>query len=547
MIKQFVKDSISKVLEKLGLDQPVLFDVDSPPKPKMGDFATNVAMVLSHEKKQNPKELAEKIVAELNNIEKIDATIAGPGFINIRLDNSLYIDEIKNILSQKENYGKQEIGKGRKVSIDYVSPNPTGPVHIGNARGGPIGEAFANLFEWMGFDVSRDLYLNDTGVQTIKLGESLYYYLEKSLGNDPEFPENGYRGEYIKDLFGVIQKKHKDKLHEMKDKTEIIEFFRVTGLGVLVEQNKYEIGLLGINFKNWYSQTTIQKEGKTEEIISKLEESGHVEKSEGATWFKSPNDPDLKDRESVLKKSDGETYTYFADDIAFHMKRFDQGYDMILDLWGANHHGHVPRMKAALKALGIDEDRNKIILYQFVRVKDGGKLITMSKRTGDFITLQDVLEMGVKPDAFKYFILSQNLNTPLDFDIKLAKDTSEKNPVFYIQYAHARICSILKKSEDRGETEIDFKLLTDPRELALIRELTKFPELLTEINDSFQIQAFPHFAHKIATLFHDFYANCQVLSDDKELSSARLALASSCKFVLKNVLAVCDITAPEAM
>jgi len=548
MIKGFVKDSIVKTLEKLGLDAPVNFEIDSPPKPEMGDFATNVAMVLSHEKKQNPKELAEKIVKELNSIDNIVAEIAGPGFINIKLDNSLYTEELKNILSKKEDYGKQTIGDGKKINVEYVSANPTGPIHIGNARGGPIGEVIANLYEWMGYEVDREFYINDIGGQIDRLGESIYYWYEKSLGEDTEFPEEGYPGEYIKEVFENIYSDKKAELSKIKEKEDIVDLFKHEGVKVVVDRIKSDLELLGIEFNIWEFQSKYEDGGLSNEVIDALKEKGATTNKEGALWYVNLDDPNSDDAESVLQKSDGnDTLTYFADDIAYHKDKFDRGYEKMVNVWGSNHHGHVPKLKAALKSLGLDSEKLDVVLYQFVRLKNGDEVLKMGKRTGNIVNISDLIKAGVTADAFKYFILSQNSNTPIDFDFKLAKDTSEKNPVFYIQYAHARICSILKKSEDRGDEDVDFRLLNDPKELALMRELTKFPELLQEINRSLQIQALPHFAMKIASLFHDFYANCQVLSDDKKLSKARLALASSCKIVLKNVLAVCDIEAPEKM
>lgn len=557
MIKKFVHDNILKVLKDLGVDEPVNFDVDSPPDPKMGDFATNVAMVLSHEKKQNPKELAEKIVVELNKVEKIKSEVAGPGFINIKLDNSLYIDELKNILNQKENYGKQEIGKGKKVNVEFISANPTGPIHIGNARGGPIGEAISNLYEFLGYNVDREFYVNDIGGQIDKLGESIYYWYEKSLGEEPEFPEEGYPGDYIKEVFQNIAKKKKVELEGFKEKDDIVSFFKHEGVKTIIERIDKDAKLINIDFDQWVMQSKFEDSGASEAVVNYLKEKDLVVQKEGALWYQNPEDKELQDEESVLQKSDDKkTMTYFADDIAYHKDKIDRGYDELINVWGSNHHGHVSRLKAALKSLDLDSEKLKIILYQFVRLKEAGKVVKMGKRTGRTADLKDLIDGGVSPDAFKYFILSQNLNTPIDFDLKLAKDTSEKNPVFYIQYAHARICSILRKVEDSGpsvgmeeggDSEADLSLLTDKRELALIRELTKLPELLVEIKESFQIQALPHFAFKIATLFHDFYANCQVLSEDKKLSAARLALASSTKNVLKNVLAVCDISAPDKM
>ena len=339
----------------------------------------------------------------------------------------------------------------------------------------------------------------------------------------------------------------------MTEKDEVIEFLRTEGLKILIANIKKEVGLLGIKYDNWYSQTEIQASGKTDEIIDKLEKSGMTMKREGAIWFENPDDPEFSDQESVLKKSDEATLTYFADDLTFHAMRLDAGVAKIIDLWGSNHHGHIPRMKSALKALGYSSDRTEIILYQFVRVKEGGELIKMSKREGNFVTLKEVLEAGVSPDAFKYFIISQNPNTPIDFNIKLATEKSDKNPIYYVQYAHARIASILRKCGSKetkraGEIEaFDLKTLNEPEELTLAKELVRFPEVCSEVFEGFQIQALPHYAYKIASLFHDFYTKYRVIDEKEKVNSPRLALCIAAKIILANTLTLCDINAPEKM
>lgn len=529
------------------------FDISTPPDPKLGDFSTNVAMVLSSRKKEDPMKLAENIAQKLEENGEYKASVAKPGFINIKLNIQKYLEEIKKILEEKNGYGKSDLGGGKTVSIDFVSANPTGPVHIGNARGGPMGETIANLLEWSGYQVSRDFYLNDTGVQTRRLGETLFFYLERESGLDPVMTEDAYRGEYIEEVYQKISKKYGKELKKLQEKEEIIEFLRLKGLELLIERIKREVGLLDIKYDNWYSQTKIQASGKTEEVMSKLEKMGMTVKREGAVWFVNPNDPDFEDKESVLKKSDDETLTYFADDLAFHAMRFDKGVDIIIDLWGSNHHGHVPRMKSALSALGYEAEREVVILYQFVRVKEEGELIKMSKREGNFVTLEDVLKAGVEPDAFKYFIISQNPNTPIDFDIKLATEKSDKNPIFYIQYAHARIASIIRKcgkSAKSGAGEIklsDLGSLNKPEEIELIKGLAEFPEICREALEDFQIQLLPHYAYKIATLFHDFYTKCRVIDEKGKANSPRLALCIATKIIIANTLALCDINAPEKM
>jgi arginyl-tRNA synthetase len=490
--------------------------------------------------------------------------------MNIFLKDSIYLEELNKILNQKENYGKGA-KKSTRVLVEYVSANPTGPLHIGNARGGPIGESLANLFSFLGYPTEREFYVNDLGGQIERFAKSIYYWYAKKSDSKAEFPEGGYPGDYIKEISEAIQKEHAEKLKGLKDEGELIEFFKKEGLYHTIKSIREDCKLINIEFDNWINQSDFEHSGKSEQTIQVLEEKGATAKKEGALWFKNPNDPELQDRESVLKKSDEKgTLTYFADDIAYHVDKIERGFDLMIDVWGPGHHGHIPRLKSAIRALGYKGDGLQILLYQQVRLMKAGRPVAMGKRLGNFVTLRQVIESGVMPDAYKYFILSQNPNTPFDFDLQLAADTSEKNPVFYIKYAHARICSILKKAEidvistPRGQSGAeksdndgewatvdlhgaDLTLLTDPKEVVLYKELIKFPEILEGISSDFQIQTLPHFAYKIATLFHDFYSSCRVITDDKKMTSARLSLVLATKYILKNSLNILGIEAPEKM
>lgn len=598
-MKELVKKILSESIKKAGFSVPQNFSIETPPKSEMGDFATNAAMILAGKDRStatNPREIAEqigKILQKDENVEKIE--IAGPGFINIFLKNSLYLEELKKIVEEKENYGRGS-KKKKKINVEYVSANPTGPLHVGNARSGPIGESLANLFSFLGHEVEREFLVNDMGVQIERFGRSLYHWYAIKIDDRREFPEGGYPGEYIKIISEEIQKEKKDDLLKLKDEKDFIDFFVKEGLCHTIKSIRQDCELIGIKFDVWSHESDIVLSGKSTQVVEDLKARGYASSKEGALWFKNPADSELIDKESVLVKSEG-SVTYFTNDIAYHIDKINRGSNLLIDVWGSNHHGHIPRLKAAMRAFDVSDDRVEIILYQYVRLKNAGKVVSMGKRLGNFVTLRQVIESGVAPDAFKYFILSQNPNTPFDFDLKLAADTSEKNPVFYIKYAHARICSILKKtnilsvistprgdlptpsviSTPRGDSsgaekspadqkisrqarddssrgqvivdleDVDLKLLKDSKETALYKELVKFPELLDEISQNFQIQALPHFAYKIATLFHDFYANCQVLTEDKKLTSARLSLILAAKSVLSNCLSILGIEAPEHM
>jgi len=548
MIKKQITEEILKAAGEAGYGELADFSVEKPPKVEMGDFSTNIALVLAGGKRENPKDIAGKISESLAKSQLIEkAETAGGGFININIKSDLCFKELKKIIKEQEDYGKTDVGKGKKVSIDFISANPTGPLHIGNARGGPIGEVIANLLTFNGYKVSREFYLNDIGVQINKLGETLYHYIEKDKGNDSVFPDDGYKGDYIKAIAKKISLE-KVQLETLANKEEVIDYLKNAGLNYLIENIKKDVGLLNIKFDKWVSERELQESGLTEKIVASLKKEEATVNREGAIWFKNADDPNFEDKEAVLQKSDQEkTYTYFADDIAFHMERYDSGVDLIVDVWGSNHHGHVPRMVSALKSLGVEENRLKVLLYQFIRIKNGDEIVKMSKRTGNFVTLKQVLYGGVSADAFKYFILAQNSNTPFDFDVKLAADQSEKNPVYYIQYAHARICSILRKVGETKEGDANLSLLKNDKELNLLKALIDWPDIVEEISTNFQIQTLPHYAYKIASLFHDFYTNCQVLSDDKKLTSARLVLVKATKNILNIVLNICDIEAPEKM
>lgn len=564
-MKGLIKNYIHKAIKSAGYAVPHNFVVETPPNPEMGDFATNVAMIIAGKDKEDPRKIAEKIKKHLSaakDIEKVD--IAGPGFININLAKNLFTKKLGEIIAQGSDYGRGSVKK-TKVLVEYISANPTGPLHVGNARGGPIGEAFAGLYSFLGYRVGREFYVNDMGLQIERFGRSLYYWYAKKTNHRMKFPDDGYPAPYIKETSEKIQKDNKEKLIELKDETELIQFFVKEGLCYMTKSIREDCELIDIKFDNFSYESDLQHSGKAEAAVDKLKTGGFTANREGALWFKNPEDPEFTDQESVLVKSDGKSITYFTDDIAYHIDKFARGYDKTINILGANHHGHLSRFRAAMRAVGVSDEKIEILLYQYIRIKKSGKAISMGKRSGNFVTLRQVIESGVAPDAFKYFILSQNPNTPFDFDLELAKDTTEKNPVYYIKYAHARICSILKKAgpstmlragpstmlrageKGSDSAKANLALLKEEAELNLIKELVIFPELLEQIKDDFQIQSLPHYAYKIATLFHAFYDQCRVISKDRKLTLARLSLVLATKYVLANTLSICGIDAPEHM
>lgn len=543
-MKKFIEEIIKKAVVDLGFEKEIDFVVDAPPSPDLGDFATNVAFLIGG----NPRENAEKIAEKLKGQEEIEKVeIAGPGFINIFLKKDIYEKEVKKILAEGKDYGKSNVGNGKKVNVEFVSANPTGPLHIGNARSGPIGETIANLYKFNGFDVVREFYVNDVGVQIGRFGNSLYHWYAIKEDSSLEFPKDGYPAEYIKETSEEIQEKFSEEINSATEIEKKKALFAREGLILMVDKIKKDLQLVGIEIDQWSYESEIFKSGKSENIINSLEKKGLTAEKDGALWFENPDDKDLLDKEAVLRKSDAEkSLTYFANDIAYHLDKIARGADKLIDIWGSNHFGHIPRMKAALKTLGYD-DLLDIILYQYVRLKSGGRAMSMGKRLGNFVTLRQVIEGGVEPDAFKYFILSQNMNTPMEFDIELASDRSEKNPVYYIKYAHARICSILEKAGDVDIADADLSKLHDPKEILLMKELCNFGDIIKKASEDYEIQALPHYANKIAKLFHDFYGSCRIIGEESEIFKARIALIITTKTILKSTLNLCGIEAPKKM
>ena len=540
---------IIKAVEKIGEIAPADFDLLEPENVEFGHLSTNIALLIAGRKKENPKNLAEKIIENLDKkyIEKIE--IKAPGFINLFLNDLALNKIVSDVLKADGDYGRSKIGDGKKVLLEFVSANPTGPLHIGNARGGPIGQTLNNIFNWLGYKSETEFYVNDTGGQIKKFGATLaYWYISK---NDPSynFPEGGYPGEFLKEISEKIAEEFKSEISELKD-YELEEFFIRNGLDLLIRRIKNDLDLLGIKFDQFVYESDFTSSGKTQQVVDKLVADEKTETREGAVWLKTV---EKDDEDSVLVKSDADkTLTYFASDIAYHKDKFDRGFDKFVDIWGANHHGHISRLKSALRDLGYDDEKLDIILYQIVRLRQGGVSKQMGKRLGNFVNLETLVnELKVPGDVFKYTILSYSANSTIDFDLDLALTESEKNPVFYVKYAHARIWSILKKAEkdlvkeaENGEIKIDFK---NDKEKYLALELAKLPELLISISQNYQTQSLPNYCQNLARKFHDFYASCRVISKDKKETGQKLALVIATRNVLKIALTLMSIDAPEKM
>lgn len=529
LIKNAAKDLLSPVPS---------FKIEQPNDKSHGDFATNVALVLAQTLKRKPldiaHEIAEKIILEKDFIS--DIQVASPGFINFWLSEKYLQSQIQDIIEQGDGYGSLSIGKGKKASVEFVSANPTGPLHIGNARGGPLGDSLANVFAKAGYEVIREYLHNDVGGQVERLGEAIYFTLHPDQ-KAAEY-EMQYQGEYIKELAEQVKQQLEDDQEDFSQE-QFIEKAGAVAVKLMLTEILKDCEDMGIKFNLIRKESDLRKEVPA--ALSKIKQ--FIEEKDGAEWF-APNDEFLKDRETVVKKSDGQ-FTYFASDIAYHNEKFvrvDGG--IVVDVLGANHSGHVPRLKAVVKALGFDPDNLQVTLYQWVRLKRGDEIVKMSKRAGNFVTSREVLD-EVGKDAFRFFLLTPKSSTHMDFDLELAKKRASDNPVFYVQYAHSRICSIFKKAP--AITTADLSLLKTPEEILLIRHLLKLPYLVEDAVKTLEVNPLTTYATEIAMLFHKFYETNQVITQDAKLTQARLALLKATQITLANTLSLLGVSAPEHM
>ncbi len=544
MIKQRILEDLKVAVKELNL--PVTDIVCTISKnPQFGDYSTNLALQLAKLKedngKQSPIEIANKILEKLRSFGSAqdnfyEIKIAGNGFINFFVKPEFLAKDLSEILEKGDDFGRLEKTE-KKGRIEFVSANPTGPLHIGNARSGPIGDVIANVLEAQGYEVIREFINNNVGEQVKALGATIK---AKYHGNSPE--ENQYQGEYVNELVSELQEDIEDKSDE-----EIGQL----ALEKLHEEILADCHSMGIKFDFIVHESQLRKE--VPQVLDDLKNKGVVKEKDGALWF-APNDEFLKDRETVVQKSDG-GYTYFVADIVYHKIKFESGADLIVDVFGSNHHGHVPRLQAAMVALGFDPKRLKVILYQYVRVKRGNDVVKMSKRAGNFITAREVLD-EVGKDAFRFYLLRFSPQTHMDFDLELLKQQSKDNPVYYVQYAHARMSNILLKSQNSNQhtppseakSQIDYKKLANEYELNLIKHLLAFPDLIKELSETLQVHQLTEYAIGLADYFHKFYENCPVLqAENDQLGQARLALVKASKITLANTLAILGVSAPERM
>lgn len=540
LLKGAIKEAQGKgILPSFALPEVV---IEYPPNPQYGDYASSFPLKLARATRLNPLAIAYSLlplIPSTPEIEKIE--IAPPGFINFTLSGKWLAQQVDRILEVGEAFGDLNIGKGKRVQIEFVSVNPTGPLHIGHGRGAVLGSTLARVLSSAGYKVEREYYINDAGSQMDAFNRSLYARYLQVLGKEAEVPADGYHGAYLLDLAREIKEKY-----DLEKEEDVLRRIGKIGMERVLEWIREDLNLLRVEFDNWFSEKSLIENGQLEKVIKLLRDKGYIEEREGALWFVSTALGESKD--NVLIRSTG-VPTYFATDIAYHYNKFyERGYDLVINIWGADHWGHLSRMKAAITALGIDPERLKIIISQMVSLKKGEEAVKVSKRSGEILTLRELIEeVGV--DACRFFFLSRSPDSQMDFDIELAKKQSPDNPVYYIQYAYARICSILRKARERGY-EVDrgdVSLLTADEELSLIRKMILLPEVIESVALNLEPHHLAYYALDLATQFHNFYERCRVLSADRELSSARLKLVRGAQVVLSKTLYLMGMSAPEVM
>jgi arginyl-tRNA synthetase len=520
--------------------------LERPQRVEHGDYASSYPLKLARSARVNPLVIAGELAALMNQEDSLaEIEVAPPGFINFKLKTNWLTSQVDYILKSGENFGNSDAGKGSKIQLEFVSANPTGPLHVGNGRGAILGSALARVFKSAGFDVEQEYYINDAGTQINTFYRSLFVRYRQAQNIDAEMPSDGYQGAYITELAKEIISESADSFLKMPEE-EAFKSLGWIGLEKMLANIREDLGLLGVNFNVWFSELSLFNDGLYHKVMGMLKKGGFLSEREGATWFVSTALGD--DKDNVVVRGDG-TPTYFASDIAYHYDKFVQrGFDRVIDIWGCDHQGHVSRMKAVVNALGIDPKRLDVLLYQLVTLCRGDEVVRLSKRSGDIITLREVIE-EVGADACRFFFLARSADSQMDFDLELAKKQSQDNPVYYVQYAHARISSILRLAKEKG---VDYNcgevsLLTSEPELTLIRKMLKLSEIIETIVQTSEPHHLTYYAQDLATNFHSFYKQCRVVTQDEAVTKARLKLAEATRIVLAKTLHLMGITAPERM
>ena len=526
--------------------------MDTPKIAAHGDYSTNIAMTMAASQKRAPPDIARIIIDHVEDSEHLlsKTEVAGPGFINFFIAQDKWYEVLKSVHDKDKAYGTSQIGLGKRLQIEFVSANPTGPLHVGHGRCAAVGETLAAIFKAAGYKVEKEYYVNDSGRQIRTLGESVFVRYQQLQGKTIDLPKDGYQGGYIKELARMLLDQEGQRLTDLPEEEAVTLCSRFAADKILTGIRE-DLVAFGVSFDNWFSEQSLYDSGSVQAVIQECKSQGSVYEHEGALWFRTRDFGDEKDR--VVVRANGFT-TYFASDIAYHKDKFERGFDRILDIWGADHHGYIPRVAASIQALGYDEDRFQVLLVQLVKLLRGGKSAPMSSRGGEFVTLREVID-EVGRDAARFLFLLRHYESPLDFDLELAKKESNENPVYYVQYVHARISNILKKAEERGYTNISWdegfpELINLSEELELIKLMAQYQEVVGQSALLMEPHHIPFYLKDLAGAFHAYYHDRnkhKVVSDDARLSAARLYLVSAIRIIIRNGLSLMGVSAPEAM
>ena len=555
MVLHTVRELVSQAVQQaqndglLQLKTTPEIQIERPGKLENGDFATSLPLRLARATRINPLQLAESLVQLIPACDEIEKVVAAhPGFINFYLKDSWVQKQLEEVRRAGNDYGTGDLGQGQKMMVEYVSVNPTGPVHVGHARGAVLGSALANILSAAGYRVTQEYYVNDAGTQMQAFYGSVYARYLQSLGQEAAMPANGYAGEYIADLAEEIAESEGTRFIGM-DEAQALREMGDIAREKMIDLIRDDLTQIGVGFDNWFSERTLFDQGDYDRALRVLKDKEFLSERENALWFNSTQLGD--DKDNVVIRSSGEP-TYFASDIAYHYNKFVvREFQSVVDIWGADHQGHVPRMKSAVAALGIEPERLTVLISQMVTLKRGDEVVRASKRTGDFVTLRELTD-EVGADACRYFFLARTPSTQMEFDLELAKQESSENPVYYVQYGHARIASILNSAREQNIdwSAGDVSLLTHPSELSLIRTMLRLPELVEQMARALEPHQLPHYTMELATAFHWFYENCRVISsheEDAQMNLARLKLVESAQIVFRRSLELMGMSAPERM
>ncbi|MCR5846006.1 MAG: arginine--tRNA ligase [bacterium] len=548
-IEKIIASAIQAAIEcgELSLEEMPDPSVERPKDIEHGDWASSVAMKLAKPARMNPRKIAEIICSHISDGEMIESTeIAGPGFINFKLKSSAFQEVIRKARVEGADFGRVDVGEHKRIQVEFVSANPTGPMHVGHGRWAALGNSLCNILDHAGWDVSREFYINDAGSQMDNFANSVDARYQQLCGIDAELPENGYGGSYVTAIAQRILDAEGDKWASASSE-ERSAAFKEIAYKMMLDNMRELLASIGVQFDVWFSERSLYAKddgGKSaiEKTLEELDAGGYLYAKDDATWFRSTDFGDDKDR--VLVKQDG-SYTYFMPDIAYHQNKFSRGFDRVIDILGADHHGYVVRIKSAMEALG-NGGKLDILLGQLVNLFRDGEAVRMSKRSGEMITFEELIE-EVGADATKYLMLAKSADQPIDFDISVAKKQDSSNPVYYVQYAHARICSILRRAGREVREDADLSLLVEPSEIGLARKISEFSEVVESCAKDFAPYRMTHYIEALAASFHQFYTNCQVLVDDARLADARLYLCDATRNVIATALGLVGVTAPERM